>query len=97
MKRTYTVATLGITVLGLALAALPAAAAAQLVNLRTRVEGRHEGRAPQYYGIKPSEAVPLAVGETIRVELVGTTAGATTRCAAGWPSSRRPASRRAPS
>lgn len=72
MKRTHHVATLCIAVLGAVLAALPAVAAIPLNDLRTEVShGR--GRA-QLYGIKPAEPVPLAVGDTIRVGLVGITA-----------------------
>ncbi len=71
MKRTSHVTTLCIAVLG-ALAALPAVAATPLTNLRAEVQNRREGRAPEFYGIKPSEPVPLGVGETIRVALVGT-------------------------
>jgi len=71
MKRTNHVATLCIALLGLGLAVLPAAAAVELVNLRAEVQNR--GRGAEFYGIKPAEPVPLAVGETIRVGLVGTT------------------------
>jgi hypothetical protein len=71
MKRTHHVATLCIAVLGVVLAALPAAAAIQLTDLRAEVVNRRGGRA-EVYSIKPAEPVPLAVGETIRVALVGT-------------------------
>ncbi len=70
MKRTHHVATLCIALLGLGLAALPAAAAIPLTNLRAEVQNR--GRGGEFYGIKPAEPVPLAVGETIRLGLVGT-------------------------
>lgn len=73
MKRSNHVATLCIAALGAVFAALPASAATELVNLRAEVQGR--GRATQLYGIKPSEAVPLAIGETVRVSLVGTALG----------------------
>lgn len=72
MKRSNHVATLCIAALTV-FAALPASAAIELVNLRAEVQGR--GRAPQFYGIKPSESVPLAIGETVRVSLVGTALG----------------------
>lgn len=71
MKRTLHVATLCIALLGLVLAALPAAAAVQLTDLRTEVLNR--GRRAEIYSIKPAEPVPLAVGETIRIGLVGIT------------------------
>jgi len=74
MKRKNHVATLCIALLGLVLAALPAAAV-ELVNLRSEVQNRREGRRPEFYNIKPAESVPLAVGETIRLGLVGTTVG----------------------
>ncbi|HEY8019737.1 MAG TPA: hypothetical protein VIH93_01465 [Thermoanaerobaculia bacterium] len=78
MKRTsQRFATLCIAALGIvaALPAAPATAAIEVINLRVQVENRHEGRGPQYYGIKPAESVPLAVGETARASLVGTAAG----------------------
>src|SRR4051812_40101375 len=71
MKRTHHIATLCIAVLAIALTALPAVAAIQLNDLRAEVANRR-GRA-ELYSIKPAEPVPLAVGETIRVGLVGIT------------------------
>jgi hypothetical protein len=69
MKRTHPVATC-IAVLGVVLAALPAVAATELTTLRAEV--RRGGRGAEFYNIKPAEPVPLGVGETIRVALVGT-------------------------
>lgn len=71
MKRTNHVATLCIALLGLGLATLPAAAAVGLVDLRAEIQSR--GHRAELYSIKPAQPVPLAVGETVRLALVGTT------------------------
>jgi hypothetical protein len=73
MKRTHHVTTLCIAVLGAVLAALPAVAAIELTDLQAEVQNRAQGRGPEFYGIKPAQPVPLGVGETVRVALVGTT------------------------
>ncbi len=70
MKRTQSFAMSCIAVLAVA-TALPAVAVTPLLNLRAAVQNR--GRA-EYYGIKPAEPVPLSIGETVRVELVGSAA-----------------------
>ncbi|HXO22760.1 MAG TPA: hypothetical protein VOA87_22800 [Thermoanaerobaculia bacterium] len=76
------VKTLRITALALAalatvggVAAAPAFAAVRLVDLQVKVQDRPGGRAPEMYTLSPAQSVPLAVGETIRVSLVGITAG----------------------
>ncbi len=49
----------------------------QVISLQARVDGlnargRTVSRAGELYGIKPAEAIPIRVGERLRVNLVGT-------------------------
>lgn len=49
----------------------------QVISLQARVEnldarGRTVSRAGEMYGVKPAEAIPIRVGERLRVTLVGT-------------------------
>lgn len=43
----------------------------EVISLQARVEGLNGG-AMGVYGIKPAEAIPIRVGESVRVNLVGT-------------------------
>jgi hypothetical protein len=54
-----------------------AQATQQVISLQARVDGldargRTVSRAGEMYGIKPAEAIPIRVGERLRVNLVGT-------------------------